>query len=208
MHAARPDGMATIAPERLLLLAGSARAGALSGRLRDAARHTADVAGASTSILDLRALALPLYDADLEAASGVPDGARVLRDAIVAHDALLIVTPEYNGFPTPLVINAFDWLSRLQGEGSNPSGLATTAGKPAALLASSPGPLGGLRAMNFLRQYLQMAFAMLVLPQQHALGRANEAFDDAGALKDPRAAQAVAGVVAALLRVAAALRTG
>ncbi len=194
-------------PVRLLLMAGSARSGALSGRLRDAARHAADAAGASTSVLDLRALALPLYDADLEAAQGLPAGARSLRDAIASNDAVLIVTPEYNGFPTPLVINAFDWLSRLQAEGKLPSGLATTAGKVVALLASSPGPVGGLRAMNFLRQYLQMAFAMLVVPQQYALGRAHEAFDEAGALKDAKAQQAVVGVVNGLLRVAAALRT-
>ena len=135
------------------------------------------------------------------------DGARRLREAIADADALLLVTPEYNGFPTPLVINAFAWLSRLPAEGQAPSGLATTASKPVALLSSSPGPLGGLRAMNFQRQFLQMAFAMLVVPQQFALGRANEAFDEAGALKDPKAAQAVTGVLRALLRVAGALRS-
>lgn len=197
----------TAAPVRLLLLAGSARSGALSGRLRDAAQRLAEAAGARTSTIDLRALALPLYDGDLEAAQGVPEGARQLREAIAAADGVVIVTPEYNGFPTPLLINALDWLSRLQAAPPAASGLAATAGKPVALLASSPGPLGGLRAMNFLRQYLQMAFAMLVVPQQYALGRAQEAFDDSGALKDPKAEQAVDGVLAALLRVAAALRT-
>ena len=205
--AVRPlEGVAT-SPVRLLLLAGSARTGALSVRLRDAARRVADATGASTSVLDLRGLGLPLYDADIEATQGVPVAVRQMSAAIAAADAVLIVTPEYNGFPTPLVINAFDWLSRLQAEGDLPSGLAATAGKPVALLASSPGPVGGLRAMNFLRQYLQMAIAMLVVPQQHALGRAHEAFDDSGALKDPKAGQAVAGVVNALLRVGAALRT-
>lgn len=191
---------------RLLLLAGSARSGAWSVRLRDAAQQLATAAGASTAVIDLRALALPLYDADLEAAEGVPDGARRLRDAIAGADAVLIVTPEYNGFPTPLLINAFDWLSRLQAEAPAASGLATTAAKPVALLASSPGPLGGLRAMNFLRQYLQMAFAMLVVPQQFALVRASEAFDEAGPLKDAKAGQTVSGVLTALLRLAAALR--
>jgi len=190
----------------LLLLAGSSRKGAWSGRLRDAAERLAEAAGARTRVIDLRALALPLYDGDLEAANGVPDGARKLREAIAAADAVLIVTPEYNGFPTPLVINAFDWLSRLQADAPTPSGLATTAGKPVALLASSPGPLGGLRAMNFLRQYLQMAFAMLVVPQQYALGRASEAFDESGALKEAKAEQAVAGVLNHLLRVGGALR--
>jgi chromate reductase, NAD(P)H dehydrogenase (quinone) len=192
---------------KLLLLAGSSRKGAWSGRLRDAAQRLAEAAGASTSVLDLRALALPLYDGDIEAAHGVPDGARQLREAIAAADAVLVVTPEYNGFPTPLVINAFDWLSRLQAAAPAPSGLATTAGKPVALLASSPGALGGLRAMNYLRQYLQMAFAMLVVPQQHALSRANEAFAEDGALKDAKAEQAVVAVLNSLLRVAGALRT-
>jgi hypothetical protein len=44
-----------------------------------------------------------------------------------------------------------------------------------------------------------------VLPQQHALARAHEAFDAAGALKDERSAASVAQVVEALLGVAAAL---
>ncbi len=188
------------APLKLLLIAGSARRGALSVRLRDAARQAAERAGASSAVLDLRALALPVYDGDLEAAQGVPAGATTLRDAIVAHDALLIATPEYNGFPTPLVINAFDWLSRL------PDGLAVTANKPVALVASSPGALGGLRSMNFLRQYLQMAFQTLVLPAQQAVGKAHEAFGPDGNLADARAAATLDGVVKALLREAALRR--
>jgi chromate reductase, NAD(P)H dehydrogenase (quinone) len=181
---------------KLLLIAGSARSGALSVKLRDAARAVADAAGAQTSVLDLRELALPLYDGDIEAAQGVPAGAATLRDAIAAHDALIIVTPEYNGFPTPLVINAFDWLSRLK------DGLATTSNKPVALLASSPGALGGLRALNYLRQYLQMAFQMLVVPQQQAVARAQEAFAADGALADAKAAATLAGVVHAVLKLA------
>lgn len=193
---------------RLLLLAGSSRKGAWSGHLRDAAQRLAASAGASTSVIDLRALALPVYDADLEVAQGIPDGARQLREAIAAADAVLVVTPEYNGFPTPLLINAFAWLSRLPAEDAARSGLATTASKPVALLSSSPGPLGGLRSMNFLRQFLQMAFAMLVLPQQFALVRAHEAFDESGALKEAKAEQSVRTVLNALLRVSAALRAG
>ncbi len=185
---------------RILLVAGSARRGAFSVKLRDAARRVAENAGAQTSTLDLRALSLPLYDGDIEATQGVPAGAAALREAIATHDALVIVTPEYNGFPTPLFINAFDWLSRL------PDGLKTTADKPVALLASSPGALGGLRAMNFLRQYLQMTFAMLVVPQQQAVSRAGDAFAADGALADPKAAATLDGVVRAVLKLAASQR--
>lgn len=191
---------------RLLVIAGSARHGSLNLRLAGAAAALAREAGASVETLDLRALQLPLYDGDLEAASGVPDAARRLLDAIRTADALLLVTPEYNGFPTPLLINAFDWLSRLGATDERPAGLAATANKPVALLSASPGPLGGLRSMNFLRQYLQMAFAMIVVPQQFALGRAHEAFDDQGTLQDERAARSVVGVLSALGTLATALR--
>ena len=193
--------MSTPAPLKLLLIAGSARNGAWSVKLRDAARAVADAGGAHTTVLDLRELALPLYDGDIEAGQGVPAGAASLRDAMAAHDALVLVTPEYNGFPTPLVINAFDWLSRLK------DGLATTSNKPVALLASSPGALGGLRALNYLRQYLQMAFQMLVVPQQQAVARAHEAFAADGALADAKAAAMLAGVINAVLTLAAQRRS-
>ena len=191
---------------RLLVMAGSARAESLNRRLAAAAVAIAREAGADVQELDLRALQLPVYDGDLEAAAGVPAAVRPLADALRAADAVLLVTPEYNGFPTPLLINAFDWLSRLGAEGERPAGLAITAGKPVALLSASPGPLGALRSMNFLRQYLQMAFAMLVVPQQFALSRAHEGFDADGGLKEERARSSVAGVLAALGTLASALR--
>lgn len=194
------------APPTLLLLSGSAREGSLNRRLVHVAADLAAQAGWSPQVYDAARLRMPVYDGDLEASAGVPEEALALQSALRASDALLLVTPEYNGFPTPLVINAFDWLSRVQPEGERPAGLASTANRPTALLSASPGPLGGLRSLNLLRQYLQMNFQMLVVPQQFALGKAHEAFDEAGALKDPKAAQTVAGVLAALLKVTQGLR--
>jgi NAD(P)H-dependent FMN reductase len=190
----------------LLVIAGSARNGALSRKLAAyaASRHRAS--GGTVTELDLRALGLPVYDGDLEAAQGVPPGAFELQKAFLQSDALLLVTPEYNGFPTPLVINAFDWMSRIKPSAEHPAGLAVTANRPAALLSSSPGAAGGLRSMNYLRQYLQMAFAMIVVPQQFALGRAHEAFDEAGALKDAGAVKGVDGTLQALVGLSVAMR--
>ncbi|MEJ8835407.1 NADPH-dependent FMN reductase [Ramlibacter sp. AN1133] len=194
------------APARLLVIPGSSRTGSLNLALAHAACRIAEAQGASVRLLDLRTLALPVYDGDIEAGPGVPAQAGELVEAIVAADAVLIVTPEYNGFPTPLVINAFDWISRAGASGTRPAGLKATAGKPAGLLSASPGPLGGLRSMNYLRQYLQMAFAMIVHPRQFALSRADQAFDAAGELKDEKAREAVKGVVQSLLQLATALR--
>jgi NAD(P)H-dependent FMN reductase len=191
---------------KILIIPGSARDGSFNRRLAEFAARQARAAGQEATLLDLRALNLPLYDADLEALSGVPAGALRLQQAIQASDAVLLVTPEYNGFPTPLVINAFDWLSRIPATQEQPAGLAVTANKPAGLLSASPGAGGALRSMNFLRQYLQMAFAMVVVPQQFALGRAHEAFDATGALQDSRAVQSVETVLQSLARLAQALK--
>lgn len=191
---------------QLLILPGSARTGSWNRKLAASAASLAGAVGFEAVVYDPAHLRMPLYDGDLEATSGVPGEALQLLDALRASDAVLVVTPEYNGFPTPLVINAFDWLSRLPASGERPAGLAATANRPAGLLSASPGPGGALRSMNFLRQYLQMAFQMIVVPQQFALGKAHEAFDEAGALKDAKAAQAVTGTLQALATLAGALR--
>ncbi len=193
-------------PIRLLILSGSERAGSFNRSLARVAAAAARRDGCEVTEFDLRALALPVYDGDLEAASGVPPSALQLRDALHGADALLLVTPEYNAFPTPLVLNAFDWMSRIPATAPGGAGLAATANMPAALLSASPGPLGGLRSMNLLRQYLQGAFAMIVVPQQFALGRAGDAFDAAGALKDAKSQQLVEGVLAALGDLSSALK--
>lgn len=193
-------------PIRLLIISGSERAGSYNRQLAGVAAAAAQHDGCEVTRFDLRALALPLYDGDIEQASGVPAPALQLRDAIKAHDALLLVTPEYNAFPTPLVLNAFDWMSRIQATAEGGAGLAATGGKPAGLLSASPGPLGGLRSMTLLRQYLQTNFQMIVAPRQFALGHAGDAFDEAGALKDPKSQQQVEGVLTALGYLATALK--
>lgn len=191
---------------RLLAVCGSGRTGSWNRRLLECGIAAARSRGAKVTVFDLAALGLPIYHGDLEKNAGVPAAARTFRDALIGSDALLLATPEYNGFPPPLVINAFDWLSRLNAEDGRPAGLAVTANRPVGLLSASPGPYGGLRSLNFTRQFVSMALQMMPVPQQFALGRANEAFDEAGALKDPKAQASLEAVIDRLLRVATVLR--
>lgn len=180
---------------RLLIVPGSSRRGAYSQQLAaHAARRAPELGFASATVFDLRTLQLPIYDADLETEQGIPQGARTLQQAIREVDALLVCTPEYNAFPTPLFLNSFDWMSRLP---ENPM-----ANKPTGLLGSSPGALGGVRALPLVRQFLATNFQALVQPQQFALGRADQAFAADGSLSDPKTATAVDGVIAALATLA------
>ena len=67
--------------------------------------------------------------------------------------------------------------------------------------------MGALRSLNFTRQYLGMTIAMLPVPQQFALSKAGEAFDESGALKDGKQQAALEAVVVSLMRVATALKS-
>ncbi len=193
-------------PASILVISGSERAGSLNLRLARHAAQRLEADGHAAHVFSLRDLALPVYDGDIQAATGVPASTQRLRQAVLDSDGLLLVTPEYNGFPTPLLLNAFDWLSRLAADGGQPRGLEATANKPVALMSASPGAAGGVRSLNHLRQFVQLEFKTIVVPQQFALVRANEAFDEHGALRDERSAQAVAGVLTSLVRLARALK--
>lgn len=192
---------------RLLATSGSARAGSLNVRLMQAASRAARDAGADVTELDLRALGLPLYDGDVEA-SGMPEGAKELRRLLATHDALLIASPEYNGFVTPLLVNALDWASRVKAEGDLPAGLAAMSGKVAGIVSASPGALGGLRSVTALRGFLSTTLAMIVVPPTLSVPKAHQAFGDDGLLNDASQREALERVVRTTLDTAAALRRG
>jgi chromate reductase len=186
---------------KLLALSGSSRSGSLNAQLLALAVRKAEALGATVTVADLRALKLPVYDDDLLAAEGMPQGALALRELFSSHDGLLLACPEYNALPTPLLINCFDWLSTVPAAGQLPGGAATTAGKPVGLLAASPGALGGIRALPIVRTYLSTNFAMVVVPEQLALPQADQqwAGDE---LKKPELNAVLDKVVASVIRQA------
>ncbi|MES2887073.1 MAG: NADPH-dependent FMN reductase [Pseudomonadota bacterium] len=194
----------SFADVRLLVTAGSSRRGSYNMQLARWVAAQATAAGAQVTLLDLQSLQLPLYDADLEA-EGMPAGALTLRQHFAHHEAFIVCAPEYNGFPTPLLINALDWASRPAADGALPSGIDAMKGTVAGLLGASPGGLGGLRGLVALRSFLQMNLGMLIVPEQHALGSAMKAFDAEGQLSDARQQEGVHQVVRSVLRTTAAL---
>ena len=187
---------------RLLVIAGSARIGSLNRQLADLAARRAQALGAETTVVDLRALELPVYDEDWAQAHGKPAGARRLRDLFAEHDGLILASPEYNALPTPLLINSFDWLSVIPAEDGKPSGAAATGGKPVGLLAASPGALGGIRALPIVRNYLSTNFAMVVVPEQLALPLADQQLTTPERLAKPDLDAVLDRVVASVVRQA------
>ena len=186
---------------RLLALAGSTREGSFNRRLVRLGADLARAAGADVTTVELRDLPMPLYDGDLEAREGLPANARRLKELMVASDGILLASPEYNSSIPGTLKNALDWASRAA-PGEAP--LLAYRGKVAGLLAASPGALGGLRALVHVRAILS-SLDVLVLPEQFALAKANEAFDPKGGLLDPKQGAALKRVVDRLVFVTSRL---
>ena len=191
---------------RILVFAGSARRDSLNKKLARAAAQYAREAGAEATFVDLDDYPIPLYHGDLEAASGMPENARKLRGIFLAHDALIIASPENNSSMSSLLKNTIDWLSRDVEDGKgDSSGLAPWRGKVAGLMAASPGGFGGIRALPHLRQILA-TLGVTVLGTQVAVPRAHEAFTADGSLADERVAKSLRSLAEAVTRAAQRLR--
>lgn len=134
----------------VLVVTGSARTASYTRALGEAL-----VAALPDAELAPRLTALPFYDQDLEATPAAEVVA--LRAQVAAADAVVVVTPEYNGSIPGLLGNAVDWLSR-------PYGAGALRGKPVVAVAASPGGVGGARAVVALRTVLGNAGAELVGP--------------------------------------------
>src|SRR5262249_54084115 len=76
---------------KLMVFAASTRTGSPNGKL---AELVADHARARGAVVDLAAMSefdTPLYNGDLEASHGIPDGAKELQRRLLANDAFVIV---------------------------------------------------------------------------------------------------------------------
>ena len=165
---------------KILAFAGSTRKDSFNKKLVAVVAQAARAAGADVNLIDLKEFGLPVYDGDDEAAHGLPDNARKLKQLFLAHDGLLISSPEYNGSYPGGLKNVFDWVSRPVAGGKP---LAEFEGKVCAIMAASPGALGGMRMLPILRLLLS-GLLVTVIPEQLALGTAKEAFNEDGTIKD------------------------
>jgi NAD(P)H-dependent FMN reductase len=162
---------------RVLVFSASLRTDSLNTRLANLATTAIERLGASVDLASMRDFDAPSYDGDVETAAGLPDGAQEFRSRLVAADAFVIVSPEYNGSMPGVLKNAIDWVSRARPQPFNQhSGL---------LMSASPSMAGGNRDLWALRVPLEHMGAR-IYPDMFSLAQAHTAVTDDGKLADER----------------------
>ena len=190
---------------KLLVFAGSTRRLSYNRRLATATAAMASAMGADVTHIELADFNVPMYNADLEA-EGTPADVMRLKQLTWEHPAWIICTPEYNASYPALLKNTLDWISSpVKADPLWSDGFRSTRGKVVGVLSASPGSLGGLRSQSHLAPLLLNLHCWLA-PQNFALGRAGDAFDEQGALASEAARKSVAAVVEQVLWAASRLQ--
>lgn len=159
---------------KIAVLVGSLRAGSLN---RKVAELLVQLAPSELSLAIVGIGDLPLYNEDLDA--NAPREWNDFRERIKASDAILFVTPEYNRSVPGALKNAID-------VGSRPEGASVWDGKPGGVVTVSPGAIGGFGANHHLRQAFVFLNVLVMQQPEAYLGRADQIFDESGALASER----------------------
>src|SRR5450631_4950594 len=122
-----------MADQKVLVICGSLRKGSFNAAL---ARALPALAPEGMKLITAPPIeTFPLYNADVQDASGFPGPAEDLAAAIRAADGVLFVSPEYNWSMPGVLKNAIDWVSRMKEQPFKE--------KPVAIQSCSQGPLAG-----------------------------------------------------------------
>ena len=156
----------------------------ISGSLRRGSYNTALLRAATKlmpqdSTLEMASIrGIPLYDGDVEA-QGMPAAVTQLKEAIVAADGVLLVTPEYNNSVPGVFKNAIDWLSRPPADARRVFG-----GRRFAIIGASPGAWGTTLSQNAWLSVMRTLGTQTWFGGRLMVARAGNVFDEGGTLKD------------------------
>jgi chromate reductase len=160
----------------ILGLSGSLRRGSFNTMLLRAAVEL-QPAGMTIDVASIRGI--PLYDADVESAEGIPAAVQELKARITEADGLLIATPEYNNSIPGALKNAVDWLSRPGADIPRVFG-----GLPVAIMGATPGAGGTILAQAAWLPVLRTLGTAPWFGGRLIVSAAGKVFDGEGRLVD------------------------
>src|SRR4030095_9031575 len=167
-------------PLRFLIFSASLRKDSMNTELANLAAQVIQKNGAIADYANMSEFDCPAFNNDLETNDMHPDGATEFRNRLLANDAFIISSPEYNGSMPGVLKNVIDWVSRFRPQPFNE--------RNCLLLSASPSMAGGNRGLWALRVPLEH-LGTRVYPDMFSLAMAHKAFTDDGNLIDPKLAK-------------------
>jgi chromate reductase len=167
-------------PIRFLLFSASLRTGSLNSKLINLAAKAIDKIGAVADVAEMHEFDCPSYNTDEEQHQHIPPGAEAFREKLLANDAFIISSPEYNASMPGIMKNAIDWVSRYRPQPFNE--------RHCLLMSASPSMAGGNKGLWSLRVPLEH-LGSRVFPDMFSLAMAHQAFNADGDLVNPTLAQ-------------------
>jgi FMN reductase len=177
---------------RIVGLGGSLAAVSRSRAALVTALEGAEASGADTELLDLRELALPMYDPD---ADTIPPAATRLIETAHAADGLIWSSPLYQGSISGALKNALDWLHLL--DDRDPPYLKDKV----IGLISAAGGTQGLQAINTM-EFSVRALRAWAVPYVVPVASAARVFDLEGRIHDEGVEQQLKTLGSEVVRVA------
>jgi chromate reductase len=158
--------------KKIIAFAGSSSQNSINKKLANYAAHLFQ--NASVEVLDLNDYEMPIYSTDREKENGVPQLAIDFFSKITQSDIVVVSLAEHNGAYSTAFKNVFDWVSRHNNK--------LFQQKPVLLLATSPGPRGGMGVLEIAKDRFPRHDAQLI--GAFSLPSFNDNFQD-GKISNP-----------------------
>ncbi|MDP5092331.1 MAG: NAD(P)H-dependent oxidoreductase [Polaribacter sp.] len=123
--------------KKILAFAGSTSSTSINKKLATFAAENLEKT--QFDIIDLRDFTMPIYSFD-EEQKGFPEDAKKFTALLDNYDGFILSLAEHNGSYAAAFKNIYDWSSRIQNK--------VFRDKPLLLMATSPGPRGGLSVLE------------------------------------------------------------
>ncbi|MCC7534425.1 MAG: NAD(P)H-dependent oxidoreductase [Bacteroidia bacterium] len=165
-------------PLKLLLFAATLRSDSLNNTLAKLAEKILLKHNCKVDFARMNEFDAPSFNQEEE--HDFPKGITEFRNRLLANDAFIIASPEYNGSMPGYLKNTIDWASRFRPQPFNE--------KHALIMSASPSMAGGNKGLWQLRMPLEH-LGTDVFPSMFSLAMAHKTFDENGNIADASLAQ-------------------
>lgn len=165
-------------PIKILVFAASLRSDSLNNTLAKLAEKILIKHGIKVDFATMSEFDAPSFNQEGE--HDFPKGITEFHNRLLANDAFIIASPEYNGSMPGYLKNTIDWASRFRPQPFNE--------KHALIMSASPSMAGGNKGLWQLRMPLEH-LGTDVFPSMFSLAMAHKAFDENGNIADATLAE-------------------